>query len=172
MGTLSVETLNKLDRAGFVAALGSVFERSAWIAERAWARRPFRSRDDLHRELCTVVEEASQEEKVALIRAHPDLVGRAALTGGLTVESAREQSSAGLDRLTPEEVVRFTDLNRRYREKFGFPFVICARENKKRSILEGFTARLSNSREVEIGIALEQIARIARLRLADLVVLD
>lgn len=166
----SIEELNELDRAAFVAAVGSVFESSPWIAERAWARRPFRGRDDLHRALCAVVVEAPEQERIALIRAHPDLVGRAALAGALTVESAREQSSAGLDRLTPEEVARFADLNRRYRDKFGFPFVICARENKKQSILEGFAARLPNAREAEMGMALEQIARIARLRLADLIV--
>ena len=100
-------------------------------------------------------------------RAHPDLVGKAALAGTLTPESTREQSSAGLDRLSAEEIATFTRLNQAYKDKFGFPFVICARQNKKDSILAGFARRLDNSRAEEIAAALGEIAKISYLRLLD-----
>jgi 2-oxo-4-hydroxy-4-carboxy-5-ureidoimidazoline decarboxylase len=112
---------------------------------------------------------APVERQVALIRAHPDLVGRAALAGTLTPESAGEQAAAGLDRLTPDEVATFTQLNATYRDRFGFPFVICARGNKKESILAGFDGRLDNTREREIATALDEIAKIAHFRLLDIV---
>lgn len=150
-----------------MAALGSIFEGPPWIVTRAWHARPFASRAHLHRELCAVMYAAPVEQQVALIQAHPDLVGRAALAGTLTAASTREQSSAGLDRLSPDEIATFTRLNAEYRARFGFPFVICARENKKDSILAGFAARLGNTRDQEIGTALGEIAKIGELRLWD-----
>jgi OHCU decarboxylase len=111
---------------------------------------------------------ASEEQKVALIRAHPDLVGRAALEGTLSRESTGEQAAAGLNRLSPEEVNTFNRLNNQYREKFEFPFVICARENKKASILAGFDTRITHTRPQEIEIALGEVAKICAFRLADL----
>lgn len=113
---------------------------------------------------------AEAPKKLDLILAHPDLVGRAAQAGTLTAESTREQASAGLDRLSPEEIALFGQYNRRYREKFGFPFVICARLNKKAAILSGFETRLQHSREQEMEAALAEIAKIAWLRLQDLCV--
>jgi OHCU decarboxylase len=114
----------------------------------------------------------TEDEQVALIRAHPDLVGRAALAGTLSSASTAEQAAAGLDRLTPDEIADFTRLNAEYQARFGFPFVICARENKKESILAGFSARLTNSREREIQAALAEIAKIGWLRLLDSVSAD
>jgi OHCU decarboxylase len=104
-----------------------------------------------------------------LIRAHPDLVGRAALSGTLTQSSTNEQAAAGLNKLTPEEVTLFQKQNEAYRKKFDFPFVICARLNKKEAIIEGFSQRLQNSREEEIQAALHEIFKIAELRLRDLI---
>ncbi len=169
---LTLREINDLDHEAFVATFGFVFEGSPWIAAEAWHARPFDSLGDLHRALCAVMYGATPEQKVALIRAHPDLVGRAALAGTLTPESTREQAAAGLDRLSPDEVATFTRLNQAYHETFGFPFVICSRENKKESILRGFDARLHNSRSEEIAIALDEIARIARFRLHDAVIAD
>jgi OHCU decarboxylase len=166
---LTLEEINALDRDQFVARLGPVFESSPWIAAEAWHGRPFESVERLHETMCEVMYGASPEQKLVLIRAHPDLVGRAALAGTLSPESKGEQASAGLDHLSPEEVVEFTRLNSLYHDKFDFPFVICARENKKENILAGFTARLRNSREQEIATALAEIAKIARLRLLDVV---
>ena len=164
---MTLDALNRLDRAAFVAAVGPVFEHSPWIAERAWERRPFASVDALHGALVATMNGAAPEEKLALIRAHPDLVGRAARAGTLTPASTGEQAAAGLDSLSPEEVALFDRFNARYRESFGVPFVICARENRKESILTAFHERLRHSREEEIATALAEIAKIARFRLVD-----
>ena len=161
--------VNCLSRKEFVGALGGVFEASPWVAARAWQKRPFGDMEDLHRAMCWVVDSATTEEKLTLIQAHPDLVGEAARRGTLTPESASEQASAGLDRLSPEETARFNRLNKAYRDRFGFPFVICVRENKKEGILSGFGSRIGHSREEEMAVALGEIAKIARLRLADIV---
>jgi 2-oxo-4-hydroxy-4-carboxy-5-ureidoimidazoline decarboxylase len=166
---LAISELNQADRATFTRIVGPVFEHSAWIAEMTWLKRPFSSVAELHRGLCETVLAAGEERRLVLIRAHPDLVGRAALAGALTPESTREQTSAGLSALTPEEVSEFQTFNAAYREKFGFPFVICARLNRKQAILAGFRARLNNSREEEIKSALEEIFKIANLRLQDLI---
>ncbi len=168
---LAIGEINALDRDAFVERLGSVFENSPWIAATAWPLRPFSSRQALHRAMCDIVDRASPDDQLALIQAHPDLVGQAALAGRLTRASTAEQAAAGLDldRLTPEERAAFATNNHAYRERFGFPFVICARENKKAAILAGFAARLEHDRAEEIGIALAEIAKIAHYRLVDLV---
>ncbi len=153
----------------FVRVIGPVFEHSPWIAERAAMNRPFSNPDELHRALCETVLHAEETEKLDLIRAHPDLVGRAAQQGTLTAESLNEQASAGLKELTLEEIETFRNFNARYREKFEFPFVICARLNKKEAMLSGFRSRLNHSRNAEIKIAINEIFKIARLRLHDLV---
>jgi 2-oxo-4-hydroxy-4-carboxy-5-ureidoimidazoline decarboxylase len=160
-----VEELNALGGEEFTRALAPVFEHSPWVAARTANKRPFANRVDLHAALCETVMKASNDEKLSLIRAHPDLVGPAALT----VESKSEQTSAGLGELSREEIERFRGYNARYRERFGFPFVICARLNKKQGILDAFPIRLQNSREQEIEIALHEIFKIAELRLNDLV---
>jgi 2-oxo-4-hydroxy-4-carboxy-5-ureidoimidazoline decarboxylase len=167
----TVEELNELDQEAFVDRLGFLFEGSPWIAAATWSERPFANRTDLHQKLCATVERAPLGKQVELIAAHPDLVGRAALAGTLTRESTGEQAAAGLDlgRLTPDEVAEFTKLNASYRERFGFPFVICARENKKESILAGFRVRLGNDRQTEIDTALAEIAKICWHRLVDVV---
>ena len=165
----SLDELNSLSREEFVRIVGPVFENSPWIAEEARTRGPFTDLAQLHRALCETVRSAGEEKQLGLIRAHPDLVGRAALAGTLTAESNREQASAGLNRLTSAEIATFKELNRAYREKFGFPFVICARLNKKEAILTGFRERLQHSQAVEIKSALAEIEKIAYLRLQDIV---
>ena len=160
--------LNKLDRAGFTLVVGPMFEHSAWIAEMTWEKRPFGTMEQLHQALSHTVRNANHEQQLALIRAHPDLVGRAALSGTLTRESTSEQASAGLNALTPEEMALFQKQNAAYHARFGFPFVICARLNKKEAILAGFEHRLKNSPDQEIQTALEEIFKIAELRLRDL----
>ena len=161
--------LDAMDRDEFTRVIGPVFEHSPWIAENTWPRRPFRTLDALHRALCEMVAQATATWQVGLIQVHPDLVGRAALAGTLTSASTNEQASAGLDRLDAEEVAAFQDFNKRYRERFGFPFVICARLNKKEAILAAFPTRLKNTRGQEIQTALAEIGKIARLRLEDLI---
>jgi OHCU decarboxylase len=167
----TIAELNDLNQEGFVRRLGFLFEGSPWIAAEAWIDRPFTSRDDLQQKLFAVVARAPIEKQVALIAAHPDLVGRAALAGILTKESTAEQAAAGLDpnRLTPVDIDAFTELNSAYRERFGFPFVVCARENKKESILTGLRTRVDNDRNTEIATALGEIEKICHYRLIDVV---
>jgi OHCU decarboxylase len=165
----AVADLNALSHAEFVRIIGPVFEHSPWIADLAAAKRPFATFEQLHRALCETVRRAGEALQLMLIRAHPDLVGRAALAGTLSRESKNEQASAGLDQLTPEDIARFQSLNQQYHAKFGFPFIICARLNKKEAILAGFERRLKHSRPEEIKTALEEIFKIAELRLGDLI---
>ena len=136
-----------------------------WVVARTERLRPFPSREALHAALVDTVEKASDAEKVCLIRAHPDLIGG----DELTAASKSEQASAGLKDATQEEAKQFREYNRQYRERFGFPFVICARLNKKEAIARAFPVRLRNSREQEIEIALQEIFKIAELRLKDIV---
>ena len=164
---MTIEDVNSFGQERFVEKLGFLFEGSPWIAAQAWYSRPFASLQDLHRALCDVMYGAVLEQKLSLIRAHPDLVGRAAISGTLTPESAREQTAAGLGQLSQDEIATFGRLNREYKARFGFPFVICARENKKESILAGFASRMSNSPDEEIATALHEISKIAYLRLVD-----
>ena len=166
---MTVDALNRLDRDAFVAAVGPVFEHSPWIAERTWPLRPFADVEALHAALRATMYAAGPDERLALIRAHPDLVGRAAREGTLTTASAGEQAGAGLDALSTEEIALFERYNAAYRERFGFPFVICARENRKESILAAFPERLRHSADEEIATALAEIARIAWFRLRDVV---
>ncbi len=169
MNLRTVIEINSLSRNEFVRIIGPAFEHSLWVAEAAWPKRPFASRKALHAALCEIVATTAAEKQVALICSHPDLVDRFGPVSALTVESAGEQASAGLDRLSPEETELFRKNNDKYRGKFGFPFVICARLNRKEAILNGFRVRLPNSREQEIQVALQEIFKIAELRLNDLI---
>jgi len=167
MSKISLAELNHASREQFVAACGPFFEHSPWIAERTWERRPFGSLAELHEKLVETAQLATETQQVNLIAAHPDLVGRLAREGRLTQESTSEQASAGLIGLSATDAAQFDTYNQAYRDKFHFPFVICARENKKAAILAAFPARLNNSRDAEIHTALAEIGKIARLRLLD-----
>ncbi|MFC0153411.1 2-oxo-4-hydroxy-4-carboxy-5-ureidoimidazoline decarboxylase [Xanthomonas dyei] len=151
-----------LDDAAFVARYREVFEHSPWVVERAARRRPF---EDVYRGLMQVVFDASPQDQVALIRAHPELAGKAAIDRTLTAASAAEQASAGLDRLSEDEFTRFHALNQAYRQRFGFPFVICVRLHDKAGILAALEQRLDASRDAEIATALAEIGKIVHLRL-------
>jgi OHCU decarboxylase len=161
----SIEHLNTCDPDAFVQAVGFAFEDSPWIATAGAALRPFRDRNALHAALVGIVSTASREQQVALIAAHPDLAGRVAREGRLTASSTAEQAAAGLDRLTADELARFDAANTAYRARFGFPFVICAREHSKASILAALDVRVANDRDTEIDTALSEIAKIAKLRI-------
>jgi OHCU decarboxylase len=161
----SIEHLNACDEDAFVAAVGFAFEDSPWIARAAFARRPYADAAALHAAMVAIVREAPNDAQVALIAAHPDLAGRVAREGRLTAASTFEQQSAGLDALTPDELAAFDRSNGIYRERFGFPFVICARENTKASILAALARRGGNDRATEIATALAEIAKIAWLRI-------
>jgi urate oxidase / 2-oxo-4-hydroxy-4-carboxy-5-ureidoimidazoline decarboxylase len=152
-----------------VERVGFAFEHSDWIAASAWEARPFDSVDAMHAAMVEVVERAGEDRQLELIRAHPDLAGRAAVSDQLTPASSGEQASAGLDRLSPEKHARLTAATEAYREKFGFPFVVCVREHTVESIVEAAETRLTNERDAEIRTALSEIAKIAALRLQDAV---
>jgi 2-oxo-4-hydroxy-4-carboxy-5-ureidoimidazoline decarboxylase len=157
--------LSSLGKSDFVARFGGVFEHSPWVAERAWQRRPFASVDALHRAMLGAMDAASREEQLSLIRAHPELAGGEALT----VASTSEQARLGFDRLSKNELEQMNDLNRRYREKFGFPCIVALKLHRDRqSVMAEMAGRLNNAQAVEIRNALEQIGHIARGRLEKL----
>ena len=162
-----LKRLNMMNAHGFVRTIGHVFENSPQIAEQAFHQHPFHSLADLHEKLCQTVKSLSDEQKVALIAAHPDLVG--GMAQPLTPQSQAEQAAAGLTQLSDDEREAFNLYNEAYREQFGFPFVICARENKKEAILAAFPRRLRHTREREIDVAIDEICKIAHLRLLDAV---
>jgi 2-oxo-4-hydroxy-4-carboxy-5-ureidoimidazoline decarboxylase len=162
---LKVDQVNALERHEFTSRCAPLFEHSPWIAARTAGKRPFADRADFFAALCDTVMKSNDEEKLCLIRAHPDLVGNAVLTA----ESGREQATAGLGDISVDERAQFQKFNSLYKERFGFPFVICARLNKKEAILEAFPRRLANSKAQEIDTALKEIFKIADLRLKDLV---
>ena len=166
---ITLEQLNAASPAQFVAALNGIFEHSPWIAERAAARRPFASRLDLLDAMCAIMLQASEAEQLALIRAHPELAGRAAVRNELTEASSQEQRGAGLDACSPQEFTCLQELNRAYNERFGFPFILAVRGHDRASIIANFAARLNNDAATEQRAALGQIARIAEFRLAALV---
>ena len=166
---IGLDHLNSCSEDAFVDAVGFAFEHSPWIARAASKQRPFPDREALLSSMVAVVRAAPESDRVALIAAHPDLAGRVAREGRLTAASRDEQAGAGLDALTPGEIERFENGNGTYRERFGFPFVICARENTKTSILDALDKRSTNDRTVEIATAVDEIAKIARLRIEDAV---
>jgi len=161
--------LDTCDRGSFVAALGGVFENAPWVAEGAFAMRPFATVADLHAAMMRAMATAGEAERLALIRGHPELASKVASAGAMTAESRREQGSLGLDRLSEEELARFERLNAAYRARFGFPFIICVRRHTRDSLLDNFERRLANSPETERAAALQEVGHIARLRLVEAV---
>ena len=157
-----------MDRADFVTRFGGVFEHSAWIAERAHDRGTLAEAHDaalLHEALAAEFRAASEAERLGVLRAHPDLAGRLAVSGDLTDDSRQEQAGAGLDRLTEAEFARFTDLNTRYQARFGFPFIIAVKGLTKEEILHAFENRIHHARHDEFDTACHEVEKIARLRL-------
>jgi len=157
--------LNRLSPAAFATALGHVFEHSPWVAERAGRKRPFASIGALHESMMATVWEAPAASQMALLRAHPELAGKAALRGELTADSTLEQSGAGLAECSAEELVRLTTLNAEYSAKFGFPFILAVKGYDRAGILREFARRVERDPSVEFEEALKQVARIARARL-------
>ena len=167
MPSLSIDAVNALDVTVFTARFGDVAEDSPWVAEAAFGGRPFGDREALVEAFTAVVRSAPREAQLALLRAHPDLAGRAAVAGDIAEESRREQSGAGLDRLTTDEHARFQDLNTRYRERFGFPFIFAVKGASKEAILTAFDARIGNDADAELAAALANVERIVRFRIED-----
>ena len=165
MAPISLETLNAADQATFLSVLGEVMEHTPWVADAVYAQRPFSSVSALHQAMVSAVQNAGDERKLALIKDHPDLAGKAAREGSLGADSTAEQASVGLDCLTEEEFAAFHRLNDAYHAKFGMPFVVCVRRHGKDSILRQFERRLQNDPAPERDAALSEIFRIAALRI-------
>ncbi len=160
-----------MSRPTFVKAFGGVFEHSPWIADRSyrWLHgQTCDQADALHAILADVFRKAAPDERLGVLKAHPDLAGKLARAGRLTAESTAEQAQAGLDLLTDEELATFSDLNDAYVTKFGFPFIIAVRDHDKPSILAAFQRRLAQDRDAEFAEACRQVERIAQLRLRDM----
>lgn len=166
---LTLADLNARDAAGFVEALSGVYEHSPWIAERVASQRPFDSLTALHTAMTEAVAAAGEDAQLALLRNHPDLAGRAAVAGELTQASSREQAAAGLDSLSEAEMARFQALNARYTEQFGFPFIKAVRGADKQRILAAFEGRVDNPYHRELATAVDEVGKIAWLRLLNTV---
>ena len=162
---VTLAALNRIDRTAFVGVLGGVFEHSPWVPEAAWSGVPFSGVAALHEAMVAVVRSSSPQRRLDLIRAHPDLAGKAARGRTMTANSAAEQAGAGLLSLGDDEYARFLRLNADYRERFGFPFIIAVRRRDKASLIAAFERRLANPRAVEIETALGEIFTITQLRL-------
>jgi len=157
--------LSTASRDSFVRSLGGIFEHTPWIAERAFAARPFTSVDELHGAMMAALAAAPHDAKLALICAHPELAGKEAAAGTMTADSMGEQASAGLDRCTPDELALLRAGNDAYREKFGFPFVMAIKGRSRQEILAELASRVGGTRGDEFARCLEEIGKIARLRL-------
>ncbi len=158
-----------LSRADFVERFGGIYEHSPWVAEGAWTEQLAADRvSKLAARMAKIVDTAEPEQQLKLIQAHPDLAGRLAVAGELTAESSAEQASAGLDQCTEAEFAAFQQLNAAYLDKFQFPFVMAVRGSNRAAILDAFRRRLENSYDAEFQTALQEIHKIARLRLEQL----
>jgi len=169
--TRFVQKPTSLSRDAFVTTFGRIYEHSPWIAEILFDRgigAEHESLDGLAAPMREIVEAAGEAMQLALLRAHPDLAGKLAVAGKLTTESRSEQAGAGLDQCSPAEFTRFQELNHRYTERFGFPFILAVKGKQRSEILAAFEARVGNEPAVEFRTALDQVHRIAYLRLSDL----
>jgi len=166
---MTLAELNAMSEASFVATLGGIFEHSPWVAQGAFGDRPFASVSSLHAAMLAAVDRASEAQKLALLRAHPELAGKAAVRGEMTRDSVSEQSGAGLSQCSPEEFARLTELNARYNARFGFPFILAVKGYDRAGIIGEFARRVDKDRATEFGECLAQIARITRFRLDALV---
>ena len=167
---MTLAQINRLDLPFWLGQLAVVFEHSPWVAERAWEKRPFDSIQKLHETMMQTVRQAGVGEQLALIRAHPELAGAESKEGTLTADSSGEQGRLGFARLSKLELQKMVELNRKYREKFGFPCIVALRLHATRdSVMEEMQRRLGNNAETELETALEQIGRITRGRLDRLI---
>jgi 2-oxo-4-hydroxy-4-carboxy-5-ureidoimidazoline decarboxylase len=162
---LDMNAINGMDRTAFVQKFGGIFEKSPWVAEKAWEKRPFASLDDLHASMVNVVKHSPVPSQLALLQSHPDLAGKEAQAGAMTASSVSEQASAGLNALSKAEMTQITELNAAYKQKFGFPFIIAVRMHTKEGIFFEFNRRLQNETQSEFANDLQNVYAITRLRL-------
>lgn len=166
---IDMDQINQCPPAEFVATLGGIFEHSPWVAEAVVGERPFGSREQLHRSMCAAVTRAAEERRLALLRAHPELAGREAKSDSLTDASKREQRGAGLDQCSADELAQIAALNRGYRDRFEFPFIIAVTGLDRFQIIAAMQQRLGNERPAELDTALGEVEKIARIRIDALI---
>jgi len=164
-GPVDMAPINAMDRAAFVVKFGGIFEKSPWVAEKAWEKRPFANVDDMHAAMVAVAKNAPATRQLALLQSHPDLAGKEAQAGTMTASSAAEQASAGLNALSATELTELSSLNAAYKAKFGFPFIIAVRMHTKEGIFSEFRRRLQNDTQTEFANDLQNVYIITRLRL-------
>lgn len=167
--TVTLSHLNQCGSSQFISLLAGIFEHSPWVAEQSVSRRPFESVDHLHRLMFETVLNSPDEKQLQLIRNHPELAGKEAESGSLTNESTQEQQGAGLDQCSANELAQLRELNQTYRERFGFPIVIAVKGLDRYDILALMQQRIDNNAEQEQQTCIEQIGRIARFRLDELI---
>lgn len=166
---VDLDSVNRMDRGAFVSRLGGVFEHSPWVAERAWRERPFASREALHEAMMRALRAAAREQQLALLRAHPEVAGREATAGELTADSGTEQARLGFTALDPAELERVAQLNRAYRETFGFPAIVALALHRGRdTVYAEIERRTANSPDTELAAGLDQVAHISYARLGKL----
>ena len=158
-------SINGMDRAAFVQKFGGIFEKSPWVAEKAWDKKPFASVDEMHAAMVNVVKSAPLPSQLALLQSHPDLAGKEAQAGAMTASSVSEQASAGLNALSKAEIAQISDYNAAYKQKFGFPFIIAVRMHTKEGIFFDFSRRLQNDTQTEYANDLQNVYAITLLRL-------
>ena len=164
-GPVDMAPINAMDRAAFVVKFGAIFEKSPWVAEEAWEKRPFASPDEMHAAMVAVVKRTPAARQLSLLQAHPDLAGKEAQAGTMTASSVAEQAGAGLNALSPTEFATLKGLNTAYKAKFGFPFIIAVRMHTKEGIFFEFERRLQNDTQTEFANDLQNVYIITRLRL-------
>lgn len=160
-----MDGINGMDRAAFVQKFGGIFEKSPWVAEGAWEKRPFAGIGDMHAAMVNVVKYAPLPSQIALLQSHPDLAGKEAQAGAMTASSVSEQASAGLNALSKDEIKQISDYNAAYKQKFGFPFIIAVRMHTKEGIFFDFNRRLQNDTQTEYANDLQNVYAITLLRL-------
>jgi 2-oxo-4-hydroxy-4-carboxy-5-ureidoimidazoline decarboxylase len=164
-GEPDMNAINSMDRAAFVQKFGGIFEKSPWVAEQAWAKRPFTNTADMHATMVGVVKNAPVPNQLGLLQSHPDLAGKEAQAGAMTASSVSEQASAGLNALSRAEMTQISEFNAAYKQKFGFPFIIAVRMYTKEGIFFEFQRRLQNDTQSEFANDLQNVYAITRLRL-------
>lgn len=168
MGT-GLDELNRCDESRFVELLGGIYEHSPWVAELVVRERPFASRDALHDAMAAAVRAAPEFQRMALLCSHPELAGKEASAGTLTADSSREQARAGLDQCSPAELAQIEKLNRAYRDRFDFPFIIAVSGLDRKQVIDAMRRRVNNDETTEFDTAMDEVVKIARIRIDKLV---
>jgi 2-oxo-4-hydroxy-4-carboxy-5-ureidoimidazoline decarboxylase len=159
--------IDKLTETEFTEVFGNIFENASWIAVRLYKKKPFHNFNDLSEKMISIFENSDNQSKLKILNSHPDLANKTKI-GSLTPDSNKEQANAGLDQCTEEEFIEFKNLNLRYKNTFGFPFILAVKGKNKLEILNNFKKRILSNKKIELDEAINQVKQIANLRLGEL----